>query len=267
MITISVINRKGGVGKTTMSAHIAAGLALRGYKVCLIDTDPQGSSAVMLGMEKENGVFDMLVNRTPIQNVIRRVPLESYATPDAPPTGEFWLIPGNTDTFIIPLKVQSPLALRTKIRQMRQQFNLDVVIIDTAPTASMFDGAVYFASDAVLYMTECETLSLDGLTEGMQQLDEHNQERVESNMEPLHVLGIVPNKYRTGTNNHREWLGQLKEAYPGLVYPQIPLKDVWSKATKYGQLLYSYAPTSGVTDAAWELVDSVEGTVKAWAVV
>lgn len=265
MITISVVNRKGGVGKTTIAGHIAGGLAIKGYNVAMIDTDPQGSAARLLGLPKENGIWDMMVNRKPLTDVVRIVPPESYTTPDHPAAGAFWLVPSDTDTFMVPLKVQSALALRTRLREMARLLDLHVIIIDTAPTASMFDGSVYFASDGVIYVTECESFSLDGLQEGLVQLNEHQQERAELNMHPVPVIGIVPNKFRGGTKTHKEYIAELKTAYPDLVWSMIPQKTLWTDATKYGQLLYSYAPSSGEALAAWEIVHNVEGVVQQWA--
>ena len=58
---ISIASQKGGVGKTTLATHIAAGLAVKGHRVVLVDSDPQGHATVALGLPKEPGLYDLLV--------------------------------------------------------------------------------------------------------------------------------------------------------------------------------------------------------------
>jgi len=71
MISVVVANQKGGVGKTTTAVMVAHGLARRGYMTLLVDLDPQGQCASLLGMEQEPGVFDLLVGDKPLRDVIR----------------------------------------------------------------------------------------------------------------------------------------------------------------------------------------------------
>lgn len=71
MITVTVANQKGGVGKTTTAVTLAHGLALKNYDVLLVDLDPQGQCASHLGLDQQDGVFNLLVNQPPLRDVIK----------------------------------------------------------------------------------------------------------------------------------------------------------------------------------------------------
>lgn len=257
MITLGFVNRKGGVGKTTMAAHAAAGLALRGLRVALVDCDSQGHAALSVGMDKENGLYALLVERKAAAEVARIVPEDRYSTPDQGQRGALWLVPSDTDTYLIPLKLSGALSLRQRLAEMAAALSLDVCILDTSPTASMFDGAVYYAADGVIYVTECEMLSLDGVKNGLAQLDAHNQERAAFQFPALPLVGILPNKLRAQTKVHRELIGTLGEAFPGVVWSPVRQGVKWTDASSYQRLVFAHAPHSDEARCAWEIVERV----------
>lgn len=78
MKIITLLNEKGGVGKTTIATHIAAGLAVRGMRVLLVDADPQGHATVSLGLQKEPGLYDLLVRDATFKSVLRFIPPKAY---------------------------------------------------------------------------------------------------------------------------------------------------------------------------------------------
>src|SRR5690606_21336469 len=95
--TIAVTNEKGGVGKSTMAAHIAAGLSLRGRTVLLIDTDPQGHLARLFGMDAEDGLYRLIVEKAGWGDVVREVPEAAYrpaSLADRQAGGGLYLLPG-----------------------------------------------------------------------------------------------------------------------------------------------------------------------------
>lgn len=260
-IKIAVVQRKGGVGKTTISAHLAAGLAARGDNVLLIDTDPQGDSARVMDMQPEDGLFNWLTGAAHAGDVIREVPHEVYATADAPSRGGLYMLPSASRTFAIPMMVQSPLALTEKIAaELDDVFN--VIIIDTAPTLSMFDASVYMAGDAFLYVTECEALSAAGLRDGLAQLKQYGDHRQKFGVgEQSGVMGIIPNKMRPGTRNHRANIALMAEEHPGLVWKPISQRTLWSEAQNMGRLIWAYAPGSVEANEADELVSKAEAVM------
>jgi chromosome partitioning protein len=78
MHVITLLNEKGGVGKTTLATHIGAGLAVRGLRVIIIDADPQGHATVSLGMQRKPGLYDLLVRDASFTSVLQQVPHETY---------------------------------------------------------------------------------------------------------------------------------------------------------------------------------------------
>lgn len=266
MQTIVVTNRKGGVGKTTIATHLAAGLALRGFRVTLIDTDPQGHAAVSFGMRKENGLYQIMVNEdASFADVLRQVPQERFAPPGFAGTAELYLLPSENSTAVIPIQQPSPFAFKEKVEALSDLLTLDFVIVDTGPTASMFDGSVYFAADWMLYVTECEMLSFDGLSEAMKDIAKLNRDNVKYRHEEIHILGIVPNKGRFGTSNHRQNIALLGESFPKQVWTPITQRTIWGEASAHGQLVYSFAPGGQEERDAWGIVDQALHGVMAHA--
>ena len=267
MIVISVTNMKGGTGKSTMATHIAAGLAIRGSKVCVIDTDPQGHAATLLGLPKEDGLFAMIVDKANLTDIVRSVPPAVYTTANRPPAGKLFLLPSNHKTHTIPFLEQDPFIFGERLDELADLFNFDVVVIDTAPTASMFDASVYLATEGFIYITECETLSFDGIREGLGQIKRFSKKREAQGAPPNRVLGIVPNKVRLSTSNHRRNLEKLHEAFPDKVWEPIAQRTVWTESSNYGQLIYAYAPQSDAERDAWTLVDRTERILAQWQAV
>jgi len=261
---IAVVQRKGGVGKTTIAAHLAAGLAARGDNVLIIDTDPQGDAARVLDMQPEDCLFDWLTSdpkKTSAAEFIRPVSPDAYSNTDAPSRGHLYLMPSASRTFAIPMLVQSPMALSERIAaELDEVFN--VIIIDTAPTLSMFDASVYMAGDAFLYVTECEALSSAGLRDGLAQLKQYGNHRQTFGIGlPSGVMGIVPNKMRPGTRNHRANIAMMAEEHPGLVWKPISQRTLWSEAQNMGRLIWAYAPGSTEANEADELVNQAEAVL------
>ncbi len=101
---IAVTNRKGGVGKSTMSSHLASGLAIKGYNVGLVDTDSQGHGGMMLGIRPEDGLFELLINKANLEDIVRLIPKENYT--DSNTAGNLLLIPSAERTYQIPYMLQ-----------------------------------------------------------------------------------------------------------------------------------------------------------------
>lgn len=263
---ISVTNRKGGVGKSTVSTHIAAGLATRGYNIAIVDTDSQGHAGLMLNMPEENGLYAALVDERPIEEVVRLVPPEHYSTADMPSQGNLYLLPSGDKTYKIPRELEDndTMQFLAVLEDFIKKMKLHAVIVDTNPTMTLFDGSVYLASDAVLYVTECERLSFDGVAKAMQQLQRFQKRRLQYMNRQSYVLGILPNKLRANTKLHRHNISKLSEAFPGLVWTPITQRNAWAAATNYSELIYTYAPGGAEATDAWTLVDRTEKALEQW---
>lgn len=259
-ISISVVQRKGGVGKTTISTLLAGGWAIRGLRVLLIDTDSQGDAGRMIGVAPNNALYDWLAEGKPSSEVTVPISAESITTPDMPMAGAMFLLPSGARTFAIPSVTDNPFLLAERLQEFNEMF--DVIIIDTAPTLSALDAYVYLASDYFVYVTECEELSIAGLTDGLSYVQRFSKHRATYNVGvESQVLGVVPNKMRPNTINHRVNLQYIAQEYGGLVWPPITQRTKFPESNNYGQLIYAYAPTSGEANDAWRLVDKAEAVL------
>lgn len=266
MTTIAITNRKGGVGKTSMSLHIAAGLASVGYRVGLVDTDSQGHVAVSLGIAPTDALFDVLVDGAPLDDA--RFPVvnpDTYSTPDHPAKGELRVLSSADKTYRIPHELDEfdTFAVLKLIDRMKAAFDLHYVIIDTSPTLKDLDGYIFLATDAFVYVTEVETLSLHGLDKAIGQMITASEDRVKYVQRPTTVLGIIPNKKR-GTIVHDVKMEELTGKYNALVWQPVKLNTLWAEASMMGQMLFRYAPSSEAAQEAWTVVEKVAEAVQQW---
>lgn len=253
MKVITVTNRKGGVGKSTIAAHVAGGLALRGMRVGLIDTDSQAHAGLMLGVRDGNGLHQALVEHKTLSDVIVDVP--TYES--------LWLISSGDKTYRIAHEMTEAdgFAFVELCDHFAEVCKLDVIVVDTAPSMSKLDGAIYLATDGFLYPTECEMLSLDGLREAVGQMQRFAGTRQRYLQRGTDVIGIIPTKMRPNTSLHRHNIAALAEAFPGVVWPPIRLKTLWAEATNAYELIYTYAPAGEEASDAWAVVERVQNVL------
>lgn len=262
MSVICVSNRKGGVGKTTISVHMAAGLAAIGYNVGLIDTDSQGHSGLMLGLPEMDGLFAALVDKRPLADCVVPVPAASYSTQDTPSKGNLYVLPSADRTYKIPHMLQNDetFLFFDTVEQMVNDYALDVVVIDTSPTMSMFDGAIYLAADSYLYVTECERLALDGVVTAVDQMQRFVVQRKKHLHRDSSIMGILPNKVRN-TLVHQANVEKLQQEFGDLVWPTVKMRTLWTESSNMGQTVFTYAPTGQEAADAWKIAERVQGAL------
>lgn len=254
---IIVGNEKGGVGKTTTSCTLAAGLALRGYKVMLIDTDGQGTCARAFGLNKTAGFYDLLVRGARWQDAAVVVPPVVYAYPgeDVNEGGVLCLLPSNHETRNIAGSISDPVLMLKRVNELRGVF--DFVIFDTSPTPSLLHPIIYTAADEFVYVTVCEAWSVEGLTESIKRLADFNALRRSRNMKPVRLTGIQPTMYR-GVIEHQATLKELRETYGRLIFPVMRDLIAWPESARAQRSIWAYDPKSKAAADAWEAVDFVE---------
>ena len=109
MITLAILNEKGGVGKTTLAVTVAAGLAARGRRVLLIDADAQGHATRALGLAKYPGLYELLVREADYQDALRAVPSAKYGG-IAGDASSLYVIGSNIETINIAASVSAAVA-------------------------------------------------------------------------------------------------------------------------------------------------------------
>jgi chromosome partitioning protein len=256
MKIITLLNEKGGVGKTTLATHIAAGLAIRGYKVVLVDADPQGHATVSMGLSKEPGLYDLLVRDGNFKSILRPVPPEYFSLPEAEAQGRLFVVAGNEETRSIANQVSDAFMVADRFRELNGL--IDVVIFDTSPTPSLLHGSIYLATNAIVYPTKCEYLSFDGLVESLRHRERFEPSRSKWGLGPIQILGIVPMMYRANTVLHQENLKELVDIYGKSVWEPVAMRTTWAEASNLGQLIYTFDANSRATEEMQRIVSRVE---------
>lgn len=263
MKVVTILNEKGGVGKTTLSIHLAAGLAIRGKRVILIDADPQGNATIGLGLQKGTHFYDFIVRNAPFRDVLQVVPKEHYTVPDTVDgvTGMLMVIPSNIESRSIAQNTSDAGVVFKRINQLRQSGAFDYVVFDTSPTPSLFHSAILMATDGIIYPTKCEAWSFDGLGESMGHKDMFQPFRLKFGLPEVETYGIVPTMYRRGTIAHSENLKRLREYFGNLVWEAIPQRTLWTEAADARRTVFAIAPGSKTEADAWKLCDQLEERV------
>jgi len=259
MHVITLLNEKGGVGKTTVATHIGAGLAVKGYRVIIADADPQGHATVSLGMNKEPGLYDLLVRDASFNDVLRRVPDTNFQIPKTPVKGALYVIPSNVETRAIPMMTSDGLIVLKRFNELQDA--IDIVIFDTSPTPSLLHASIYMATNSIVYPTECEYLSLDGLRESLKHREELQPTRKQWGLGSLEVMGIVPTKYRQKTVLHQQNLQTLRNSFGTKVWQPLALRTVWGEASLMRRSVFNFAPDSRAAHEAWNIVGRVEESI------
>lgn len=277
MKTLTIGNEKGGVGKTLFAVHIAAGLALRGKRVLLIDTDAQGNATRSMGLEKYPGFYDWLVRGADPTKVIAPIHPAVYGCAgDVPPltphelasldlddqatrlhqrgleASRLHVIGSNIESYMIASAIGDETLFARRLGELADCY--DYAIVDTAPTPTLLHAAIYRGTEYILYPTVPEFLGLDGLQESLLRLRGVRQ----LNGGQVQVAGILPNKFRATTLEHQENLKLLEQHFGEKIWPAVPLAIVWAETSSFGLPIFVHAPGHEATLALWEILDRVE---------
>lgn len=261
MKIITFLNEKGGVGKTTMAANIGAGLAIIGYRVLLIDADPQGHLTISFGIKKQHSLYNLLVRDEEFSKpgIVVPIPPDIYALPNArtPAQGRLFIVPGNRETRLIAQALEGELfAVRNKMQELAEANVVDVVIFDTSPTPSSLHAQIFLATQHIIYPTELSYLSFDGLVESIKSTTGYSQQKKAGGLEEIKLSGIIPTKFRPKVLEHQEKYQALMntKGYGHLVWHPMPLSIVWEEAMARQRSIFNYAYDHPTAGDAWKVV-------------
>jgi chromosome partitioning protein len=242
---IVLANQKGGVAKTTTTLNLGVAMRELGHRVLVIDLDPQGNLTMSQGMNPDaidRSMFDVLVHRIPISDVIKTVEVDvAVASIDL----------AGAELALSAL-IGRERALEKALVEVRDRY--DYILIDTPPSLGLLTINAFVAADAVIVPVQCEYLSLRGLV----QL-ENTLAMVRENLNPkVHVQGIVPTMYDGRTLHAREAIEILEEHFGDLVYHTRIRKTVrYAEAPVKGNSVLKYEPTGPAAQAYRDLAKEV----------
>jgi chromosome partitioning protein len=242
---IAFANQKGGVAKTTTTLNLGVAFAEQGIKVLLVDLDPQGNLTMSQGLNPdaiERSMFDVLVHRLPITEVIQEAEVD--------------LAVSSIDLAGAELALSSMIgrerALEKALEPIKENYNY--ILIDTPPSLGLLTINALVASDGVIVPVQCEYLSLRGLV----QL-ENTLSMIRENLNPeVGIQGILPTMYDNRTLHSREAVEILQENFGDLVFGTRIRKTIrYAEAPVKGSSVLKYDPTGSAAEAYRDLAKEV----------
>ena len=232
---IAVANQKGGVGKTTTTINLAASIAKRGYKVLIVDIDPQGDATSGLGIEKstiEYDIYNVLIDEIPIASAIK--PTSSKKLDILPATINL----AGAETELISMMARET-RLKGAIEDLGDKY--DFVFIDCPPSLGQLSINAFTASQSILIPVQSEYYAMEGLS---QLLNTIRLVQKHFNKD-LGVEGVLLTMLDARTNLGADVVQQVKEYFGDRVYKTIiPRITKLAEAPSYGEAITEYAPSS-----------------------
>ena len=250
---ISIANQKGGVGKTTTSINLAAGLVQNGCHVLLIDLDPQGNASTGLGVDVEDRkltTYDLLLDDVVLEDIVLPTNMDRLK-----------IIPATVDLSSADMELVSnerrSFLLHDALRQTAMdRFQFDYVLIDCPPSLNLLTINAMVASHSVLVPLQSEFFALEGLSQLMLTVREVRQT---ANPE-LRLEGVVLTMFDTRNNLSQQVESDARDNLGDLVFQtKIPRNVRLSEAPSFAMSALEYDPKSkgsrAYTDLAKELLN------------
>ncbi len=244
-IVIAFANQKGGVAKTTSTLNLGVAFSEQGFRVLVVDMDPQGNLTMSQGFNPdqiERSMFDVLVHRLPIDQVIHEAEVD--------------LAVSSIDLAGAELALSSMIgrerALEKALNPIKDRY--DFILVDTPPSLGLLTINALVASNGVIVPVQCEYLSLRGLV----QL-ENTLSMIRENLNPeVGIQGILPTMYDGRTLHAREAVEILQENFGELVFRTRIKKTVrYAEAPVKGSSVLKYDPSGNAAEAYRDLAKEV----------
>lgn len=246
MVSIAVVNQKGGVGKTTVSLGLASAAAHAGLRVLVIDLDPQANSTSGLAVwDPTETVDDALASDRP--GVVRQLAIKSGWTVDADGVVPDVVASSPGLAAREPQLVTDPIGAQDRLAVAMQGVDHDLVILDCPPSLGLLTINGLFAADLALIVTEPAAWASDGVEQIQRTVSRVSQRRGGA----LRIAGIAVNRLGR-TRDARYWHDQLIETYGEMVLPAIHLRAAVAEAAAQSLPIHGLGPRPGAPEAAAE---------------
>jgi chromosome partitioning protein len=239
----TISNQKGGVGKTTTTVNLSAALAAKGFKVLVIDLDPQGNASTALGVAHQEGVkgiYEVLTEGTPLAKVIQ-------PSTESPNIG---CIPATIDLAGAEIEIVTQIdrdkwhnLLKSALDEYLASIPVkpDYVIIDCPPSLGLLTINAFVAAREVLIPIQCEYYALEGLSQLLRNID-----LIQKNLNPQLALStILLTMYDSRTKLASQVVSDVREHFPSQTLNAVIPRNVRiSEAPSFGRTVISHDPTS-----------------------
>ncbi|HET7482488.1 MAG TPA: AAA family ATPase [Actinomycetota bacterium] len=244
-----IANQKGGVAKTTTAVNLGAALALRGHRVLIVDTDPQGNATTGVGIARddvERSTYDLLMGEASLGEVVRKTAVKNLDC-----------VPASLDLAGAEIELAGVEArherLAVALRPVLSDYEL--IFLDCPPSLGLLTVNALAAAQDLLVPVQCEYYALEGLGQLVQTAD-----RVRRSINPeLRIAGLVLTMYDSRTRLSAQVAEEVRSHFGDLVYDAlIPRSVRLSEAPSFGEPVVTLDPSSKGATAYRVLATEVE---------